>query len=135
MYLIFVFWIWYYYIKEGSPNWVRPLWTWSSPAFGLTWGRWEGLLYLDMQVCDCFSGSSVSLAMPLSAWSIAVMWASAAEAWDGDLVFPLLGPIKDQEVPHNWLSHSPGLIYLSFILWLQRQPSLPFCLFSKVPLI
>lgn len=94
LYLNFVFLLWYF-IKGGSPNCVRPRRTWISSIFGLMWSRREGLLYLDKQVCDYFSGSSVSLAMyPISAWGLAAMWSFAIEAWDQNLMSLLLAPLR-----------------------------------------
>lgn len=121
MHVIFVFRIWYYFIKKGSPNCVRSLRTWISPAVGFHDGGETGSCVCTC-ICHYFSGYSVSLAMPPLYLEPTDMLPSATEAWDRDLEsLPLVPP--GPRGSHKWLSHFPVIIYFSMMLWLQSQPS------------
>lgn len=117
MYIIFVIWIWYYFIKEGSPHCVRPLRMWVSPEVGFH-EVGERDSYTCMHVALLFwilslFGNDLSLST----------WPSAAEAWGGDLEPLLLVPHRTKRVSHNCPSHFPVVTCFSLILWLQKQPS------------
>lgn len=134
MYIIFVIWIWYYFIKEGSPHCVRPLRMWLSPEAGFhEVGERDSCTCMHVAllfwILSLF-GNDLSL----STWNLVDMWPSAAEVWDGDLEPLLLVPPRTNRVSHNCPSHLPVVTCFSFC-GCRNSHLLLFCLFSGVPLI